>query len=255
MLKNLSITQGRFALDSSRISIVCDMFSTKEILKDWDERGNRWFQESNNDFIIRQHGSKEQLIYAAHILNELESFPHLERIDLGCSIAVYYYFFDYNKFRQEKSLKYARKQFNLYAASLFGTDSAANIRKRLWHKFAPAIVNVFKDTKIPFEKIDIAWDDAVANMHKLVLIPNQTMRFVNNKFYKGKPTSVNVITGKERSDKTFQSIYEYLCDYDLNDSKITQKRIANDLFISERTVRRYLKEVIYLKDLYQSIKK
>ena len=230
------------------------MFSTKEILQDWDEVGFRRFQEKNNDFVIRQHSSKEQLIYATHILYELESFPHLERIDLGCSVDVYDYFFDYNKFRQEKSLEYARKQFNLYAASLYGTDAPANIRKRLHYKFAPAIVNVFKDTKIPFEKIDIAWDEAVSNMHKLVLYPNQTIRFVNNKFYTGKPTSVNVITGKERSDKTFQSIYEYLCDYDLN-YKITQKRIANDLSISERTVRRYLKEVAYLKDLYQSIKK
>ena len=254
MLKIFLITQERFAFDSSDIYIVCDMFTTKEILQDWKEVGFRPFQESNNDFVIRQHGSKEQLIYATHILNELESFPHLERIDLGCSIAVYDYFFDYNKFRQERSLKYAGKQFNLYAASLYGTDSPVNIRKRLHHKFAPAIVNVFKDTKIPFQKIDIAWDEAVSNMHKLVLIPNQTMRFVNNKFYTGKPTSVNVITGKERSDKTFQSIYEYLCDYDLN-YKITQKIIANDLSISERTVRRYLKEITYLKDLYQTIKK
>lgn len=254
MLKIFLITQGRFAFDSSDIYVVCDMFTTKEILQDWNEVGFRHFQESNNDFVIRQHGSKEQLIYATHIINELELFPDLERIDLGCPVAVYDYFFDYDKFRQEKSLKYARKQFNLYAASLYGTDSPVNIRKRLHHKFAPAIVNVFKDTKIPFQKIDIAWDEAVSNMHKLVLIPNQTMRFVNNKFYTGKPTSVNAITGKERSDKTFQSIYEYLCDYDLN-YKITHKRIANDLSISERTVRRYLKEITYLKDLYQSIKK
>jgi hypothetical protein len=62
------------------------MFSTKEILKDWSEKGNRSFQESNNDFVIRQHSSKEQLIYATHILYEFELNPHLERKDLGCSV-------------------------------------------------------------------------------------------------------------------------------------------------------------------------
>ena len=226
------------------------MFSTKEILKDWNEVGFKKFQEKNNDFVIRQHSSKEQLIYATHILYEFELNPHLERKDLGCPVDVYDYFFDYNKFKQEKSLKYARKQFNLYAASLFGTDAPANIRKRLHYKFAPAIVNVFKDTKINFSLIDDYWDDAVANMHKLVLYPNQTIRFVNNKFFTGKPTSVNVITGKERTLKTNQRIADFIQDYDFNKGKLTQELIAKELGIVPLTIRRHFKNDSYLKDMF-----
>ena len=88
------------------------------------------------------------------------------------------------------------------------------------------------------------------------LSANKTIRFINNPFYTGEPSNINIELGFERKQNTNDRIREYLEDYDYNQKGImTYMRICNDLDISLITVKRYRKEYDELKEMYKAVKK
>ncbi len=88
------------------------------------------------------------------------------------------------------------------------------------------------------------------------LSANKTIRFINNPFYTGEPSNINIELGFERKQNTNDRIREYLEDYDYNQKGImTYMRICNDLDISLITVKRYMKEYDELKEMYKAVKK
>jgi response regulator of citrate/malate metabolism len=85
------------------------------------------------------------------------------------------------------------------------------------------------------------------------LIRNKTIRFITNPYFEGKRTSSNSQLGKEKRESTSTLLQEHLEDYDYNQGKITYRKISQDLNISERTVKRYLKDR-HLREIYDIVK-
>ena len=208
-------------------------------------------KEIPQELIFRQVSSLRLLKYVVHQTKELDKHPEIERIDLGCNVDVFDYFFNPKDINEETKVKELNFQFRLFAASRYGTDSPQNIRIQLQRTFFPPILKYFNNRYVYFLR---RMDDAVATMDTMCLKPNKTVRFINNKYHTGKKTSVNEITGKERTERTNKLLFDYLINYDISNGKLNQELIAKHLNITSKTLRNHFKQDEYLKHLFNHIK-
>ena len=101
--------------------------------------------------------------------------------------------------------------------------------------------------------LEIIIKSVFENIDAVEFRPNKTKRFLNNPYFIGQKSSVNRDLGQEKRELQSSLLEDYLSDYDYNQGKITYKKISQDLNISERTVKRYLKDGD-LRELYDIVK-
>lgn len=77
-----------------------------------------------------------------------------------------------------------------------------------------------------------------------------TLNASSDKAYSLRNQTINTRT----RDDNAQKVYEFLCDYDLNDSKPTYQVVADGVGLSEKTIGRIVKESPEVKEVYDAIK-
>jgi len=172
-------------------------------------------------------------------------------IDLGKPIDVYDWYFDCNQYIEWNHYKYLQTKLLLFGANYYGVypyDAIKDGMYLLAETIASKCVGVGRSEL----SIDYNVDLAMRSIENYEFEPNKRIRYIYNPFFEGK-ININQELGKEKKEHNSSLIQEYLEDYNYNQGKITYGKISQDLSLSERTVKRYLKDGD-LRELYNIVK-
>ena len=183
---------------------------------------------------------------------DFRSNPDLICIDLGKSIKVYEWHFNNTQYIEWNHYKYLQTKLLLFGANYYGVYPFDAIKDGMY-ELAKSIAKRCVGIGINELSIDYNVDLAMRNIENYEFEPNKSIRYINNPFYVGEPININQELGKEKKELNSSLIQDYLEDYDYNQGKITYKKIGQDLNISERTIKRYLKDGC-LRELYDIVK-
>ena len=205
-------------------------------------------------------------------------------IDIGESMP--FYEFDINRIPRYNCTEYAPKEDTKirpdYAPNIFTrilTEVAAAYHwkpeaelKALLERVAEILKSRFIGYHFTEDEVQVSIARAIQNRDNTDVMPNTSIRVLTNPYFQGDESSgqrigtaveelkrkkqdfVNRRINETITNDNYQAIHEALCDYDLNQGLITHKKIAAEVGVNEKTIRRHLKDHPDLREIYDAMR-
>ena len=105
---------------------------------------------------------------------------------------------------------------------------------------------------------------AIMNKDTIEVVPNKMARYIVNPYYDytGVPFKerktlqneiINLAIGLEKKGDNYDTIYESIVDYDLNQNKLTKRMLESLAGVSYATIKNYLKEYPELDEAFKQV--
>ena len=107
-------------------------------------------------------------------------------------------------------------------------------------------------------------NSAIINKDTIEVVPNKMARYIVNPYYDytGVPFKerktlqneiINLAIGLEKKGDNYDTIYESIVDYDLNQNKLTKRMLESLAGVSYATIKNYLKEYPELDEAFKQV--
>lgn len=188
---------------------------------------------------------------------ELKATKENPKLDLGCNVPIYNWYLNKRYFIEPTDVIFTTEfvLFNYanaykYLDDEILTDIITHIANSLRKQSLGSVMNT--------ESYEYLINQAVTNKDTRTVVPNQTIRFLKNPYYNKVDNeymkAINQTINNEIVEKNYELIYIALCDYDLNQKRLTKSILKDITNLSLASVKNYLNKYKELNEMFEVVK-
>lgn len=188
---------------------------------------------------------------------ELKVNQDSSKLDLGCNIPIYEWYTNKRYFIEPSDVLSHTEYVLFNIANAFKylndeilTDRLINEANNLRKQSLGSMLNT--------DSYDYIIKQAVLNKDTLLVLPNNTIRFLKNPYFTKNKTDykigINQLLNQEVVCKNHKLIFDCISDYDLNQKRLTKNILSQVTGISLATIKNYLNNYQELNEMFETIK-